>query len=175
MWQLGGTHSIESEDSVSAMLRYASGASGVIQASTSFWPGYPERIEIHGAKGTAIISGDQLTAWDVREDVGEPAPVAVKAASGASDPMAISLAPLERQLSDFGAACRAGRSPACSGEDGLRALALVSAIYDSCAGGHAVCLSAVRGEASADGWPRSQSGAEKQVLVPRRRTQDDNG
>ena len=53
MWQLGGTHAIESEDSVNAVLRYASGAMGVIQASTSFWPGYPERIEIHGTAGAA--------------------------------------------------------------------------------------------------------------------------
>jgi predicted dehydrogenase len=131
------------------VLRYASGASGVIQASTSFWPGYPERIEIHGTKGTAIISGDQLTGWDVQNDSGERAPVAAEAASGASDPLAISLAPFERQLSDFGEACREGRAPSCSGEDGFRALALVRAIYDSCAGGRAVCLSAVRGEASA--------------------------
>lgn len=143
IWQLAGTHVIESEDSVSAVLRYASGATGVIQASTSLWPGYPERIEIHGTNGTTIITGDQLTAWDVRDDSGEPAPLAQKSASGASDPMAISLAPLERQLADFGTACRESRRPACSGEDGFRALQLVRAIYDSCAEGRKVSLSAV--------------------------------
>ncbi len=73
-WQLGGTHAIESEDPVCAVLRYASGATGVIQASTSLWPGYPERIEIHGTKGTAIVTGDQLTTWDVQGDAGETAP-----------------------------------------------------------------------------------------------------
>ena len=129
------THAIESEDSVSAILRYASGATGVIQASTSIWPGYPERIEIHGTKGTAIITGDQLTTWDVQEDSGEPAPIAQNAASGASDPMAISLAPFERQFLDFGEACREGRAPACSGVDGYRALQLVRSIYTSCAEG----------------------------------------
>jgi predicted dehydrogenase len=114
-----------------------------MQASTSFWPGFPERVELHGTKGRAIITGDQLTAWDVREDSGEPAPVAQQAASGASNPMAISLAPFERQLLDFGSACVEKRPPACSGEDGFRALQLVRAIYDSCAGGRAVSLSAV--------------------------------
>jgi UDP-N-acetyl-2-amino-2-deoxyglucuronate dehydrogenase len=143
MWQLGGTHAIESEDSVNALLRYASGALGVVQASTSLWPGYPERIEIHGTKGTAIVTGDQLTAWDVQEDSGEPAPLAQKSASGASDPMAISLVSIERQLADFGEACRDGRPPACSGEDGFRALQLVRAIYDSCAEGRRVALSEV--------------------------------
>ena len=142
MWQLGGTHAIESEDSVCALLRYACGASGVIQASTSLLPGYPERIEIHGTNGTAIITGDQLTTWDVRDDHGEPAPLARRSASGASDPMAISLEPVERQLSDFGEACCQGRPPACSGEDGYRALQLVRATYDSCAEGRRVTLSA---------------------------------
>jgi predicted dehydrogenase len=132
-WQLGGTHAIESEDMVSAVLRYASGATGVIQASTSVWPGYPEQLEIHGTKGTAIVTGDQLTAWDVQGDPGDDAPKARGAASGASDPMAISLAPFERQLLDFGEACTAGRAPACSGADGYRALQLVRSIYESCA------------------------------------------
>ena len=69
-WHLGATHKIESEDLVSAVMHYASGATGVIQAATALWPGYPERIEIHGTKGSAIVTGDQLTTWDVRDDCG---------------------------------------------------------------------------------------------------------
>ena len=46
MWQLGALHKIESEDVVNAVVRYASGATGVIQAATAFWPGYPERIRV---------------------------------------------------------------------------------------------------------------------------------
>lgn len=138
MWRLGAAHSIESEDVVSAVLQYASGATGVIQASTAIWPGYPERLEIHGTNGTAIVTGDQLTTWDVREDSGEPAPIAAKTASGASDPLAISLTPFERQFLDFGAACQTGRTPACSGIDGFRALQLVLTIYESCKDGRIV-------------------------------------
>jgi len=139
-WQLGALHKIESEDCVSALLRYASGATGVLQASTALWPGYSERIEIHGAKGTAIVTGDQLTTWDVQDDSGEPAPLAAQSASGASDPMAISLTPFERQLSDFGEACKASRAPACSGIEGYQALQLVRGIYTSCAEGRRVQL-----------------------------------
>lgn len=135
MWQLGAVHSIESEDVVNAMLRYRSGATGVIQASTAIWPGYTERIELHGTKGTAIISGDKLTHWDVQEDNGPAAPVAGNVASGASDPMAISLAPFERQFQDFADAIRTKRRPSISGEDGLAALELVEAIYKSCRSG----------------------------------------
>jgi UDP-N-acetyl-2-amino-2-deoxyglucuronate dehydrogenase len=137
-WQIGATHKIESEDCVCAVMRYASGATGVIQAATALWPGYPERVEIHGTKGSAILTGDQLTAWDVEDDEGEAAPVRQQAKSGASDPMAISTVPFERQLAEFGEACRAGRAPACSGVEGYKALELVRSIYTSCAEGRKV-------------------------------------
>lgn len=137
-WQRGATHKIESEDVVCATIRYASGATGVIQASTAFWPGYPERIEIHGDKGTAVVTGDRLTAWDVRDDFGQAPPVATGVASGASDPMAIALTPFERQFQDFAEACQTGRPPMSSGMDGLGALQLVRSIYTSCAEGKPV-------------------------------------
>jgi UDP-N-acetyl-2-amino-2-deoxyglucuronate dehydrogenase len=131
-WQLGALHKIESEDLVCAVMRYTNGATGVVQAATALWPGYPERIEIHGTKGSAIVTGDQLTAWDVKDDEGEPAPIAREAKSGASDPMAISLAPFERTFLDFGEACKTGHAPNSSGVEGYRALQLVTAIYESC-------------------------------------------
>jgi predicted dehydrogenase len=140
VWQLGALHKIESEDVVNAVVRYANGATGVIQAATAFWPGYPERIELHGTKGTAVVSGDKLTVWDVQNDTGEPAPVAKDVASGASDPMAISLEPFERQFRDFGEAIRTGRKPAVSGEEGYQALEIVEAVYRSCRGGEKVML-----------------------------------
>jgi UDP-N-acetyl-2-amino-2-deoxyglucuronate dehydrogenase len=137
-WQLGALHKIESEDNLCALLYYSSGAMGVIQAA--LWPGYSERVEIHGTKGSAIVTGDQLTTWDMMDDSGEAAPIAKQAASGASDPMAISITPFERQLHDFGEACKAGRAPACSGLEGYQALQLVRSIYTSCAEGRRVEL-----------------------------------
>ncbi len=139
-WQLAALHKIQSEDVVCAMMRYANGATGVIQASTAFWPGYSERIEIHGTKGSAIFTGDKLTSWDVENDQGEPAPVEREAMSGSSDPMAIPLTPFERQFQDFGEACKTGRKPLVSGEDGVRALEFVVSVYQSCREGKKVVL-----------------------------------
>ena len=139
-WQLGALHKIESEDVVNAVVRYANGATGVIQASTAFWPGYTERTEFHGTKGTAVISGDKLTTWDVENDSGEPAPLAREVSSGASDPMAISTEPFEKQFRDFGEAIRAGRRPLVGGEEGLQALEIVEAVYQSCRTGEKVTL-----------------------------------
>ena len=140
MWQLGAAHTIESEDVVSAVVRYERGATGVIQAATAFWPGYSERIELHGTKGTAIITGDQLTTWDVKDDAGEPPPMSTGVASGASDPMAISVESFERQFLDFGDAITTGRKPLVAGEEGYQALELVDAIYRSCRSGRAVVV-----------------------------------
>jgi len=141
-WQLGALHKIESEDVIASLLRYENGAMGVIQASTAFWPGYTERLEIHGTRGTAIISGDKLTTWDVEGESDDDAPIERDVKSGASDPMAISLTPFERQFLDFGEAIREGRKPLVSGEEGYRALELVEAIYRSCREGAKVVLSA---------------------------------
>jgi UDP-N-acetyl-2-amino-2-deoxyglucuronate dehydrogenase len=126
-WQLGAAHRIESEDVVNALLRFESGATGVIQASTAVRPGYPERIEIHGTRGSAIVTGDKLTAWDADGD----APVESAAMSGASEPMNISTRSFERQFLDFAQAIGEGRAPLVSGEDGYRAVELVDAIYRS--------------------------------------------
>jgi predicted dehydrogenase len=139
-WTIGAAHAIQSEDMVTAVLRYANGATGVIQASTAFWPGYPERIEFHGTRGTAVITGDKLTAWDVRDDAGDPPPLAQNLASGASDPMAISVETFERQFLDFGDAIRTGRKPVVGGEEGYQALEIVDAIYRSCRTGDKVKL-----------------------------------
>jgi predicted dehydrogenase len=140
MWQLGAAHEIESEDVVNALIRYSSGATGVIQASTAILPGYPERIELHGTKGPAIISGDKLLTWDVADDSGDSAPIQDNVESGASDPMAIPLMPFERQFLDFAAAIRSGRKPLVAGEEGYEALEVVEAIYQSCRTGQNVFL-----------------------------------
>ena len=105
------------------------GATGVIQASTSLWPGYPERIEftapteppsspeINSPPGMFATTAASLPLW--RRN---PLP---ELRSHGHFPRIH-----QRQLSDFGAACREARPPACSGEDGYRALQLVRAIYD---------------------------------------------
>ncbi|HXR75063.1 MAG TPA: Gfo/Idh/MocA family oxidoreductase [Bryobacteraceae bacterium] len=144
VWQLGALHRIESEDVVNGLFEYRSGATGVIQAATAFWPGYTERIEIHGTRGSATLSGDQLTAWDVRDDeeanAADPAPLAQNVASGSSDPMAISLTSFERQFEDFADAIRTGRDPVITGEEGYRALEVVLGVYKACRSGQRVEL-----------------------------------
>jgi UDP-N-acetyl-2-amino-2-deoxyglucuronate dehydrogenase len=145
-WQIAARHKIESEDVVCAVLKYRNGATGVLQASTAFLPGFPERVEIHGTKGTCILTADRLTAWDVPNDHGERAPVQHDVMSGSSDPMAISLTPFERQFLDFGEAVRKKSQPLVSGEEGLKALEIVLGVYQSCRTGERVVIEPLGGE-----------------------------
>jgi UDP-N-acetyl-2-amino-2-deoxyglucuronate dehydrogenase len=139
-WQLGCVHDIESEDIVNAVLRFESGATGVIQASTAIWPGYTERLELHGTNGSAILASGKLVSWDVQDDSGDPAPLGTETTSGASDPMAVSVVPLERQFLDFANAVKRGGRPLVTGEQGLAALQIVEAVYDSCRSGHKIAI-----------------------------------
>jgi len=141
-WQLHAAHEMEAEDIVNALLTYESGATGVIQASTAFWPGYTERIELHGTKGSATITGDLLTGWDVEGDDGSDAPVVEAGdASGASDPMAIPIENLKRGFADFAEAVKSGGSPLIDGEEGYRALQIVLGVYKAARSGSVVILS----------------------------------
>jgi predicted dehydrogenase len=112
----------------------------VIQAATAIHPGYPETIQIHGTKGSAMITGDRLTAWDVQGDAGGDAPLSTSVDSGAADPMAISLEPLKRQFLDFGNAVKNHTKPLVDGEEGFRALQIVLGVYESARSGKVVSL-----------------------------------
>src|SRR5437899_1674895 len=83
---------IEVEDTAVACLRFANGALGVIEATTSVHPGLPKTIAIHGDRGTAIIEQEDILRWDFSPE--SPTDLAVKqrfatkvgASGGASDP-----------------------------------------------------------------------------------------
>ena len=52
--------SIDTEDIACATVEYANGAVGIVDATTTAYPGYPERIEIAGTKGSALLEGERL-------------------------------------------------------------------------------------------------------------------
>ena len=59
-------HSIEVEDTAVAVLEFASGAVGSIEATTSVYPGYPRRVELTGTEGTIVIEHDRIIQSDLR-------------------------------------------------------------------------------------------------------------
>ena len=53
-------HRMETEDVVAAAMRFENGALGTLDATTAAYPGFPERIEIIGRNGTAVLAGTGL-------------------------------------------------------------------------------------------------------------------
>jgi predicted dehydrogenase len=127
-------HRMETEDTVCAAVRYASGAIGVIDATTAAYPGGPERIELIGAKGTATLAG---TALDVRWHDGRQETIAPDASSGGTgaDPMAF---PHDYHLGvwrDFLDAVETGGPPRISGAEALEVHRLIDALLAAGAAG----------------------------------------
>jgi predicted dehydrogenase len=135
---------IEVEDTAVAVIRFKSGALGVIRATTSVHPGYPKTIAIHGDRGSAAIEQDDVLRWDFTPETAEDHAVRerfaarVGASGGAADPKAISHEGHRRQLADFVAAVQNNRPPAVDGREGKKAVDLICAIYESAATGRAV-------------------------------------
>lgn len=137
---------IEVEDTAAAVLRFKSGAIGVIQATTSVHPGYPKTIAIHGDKGSAVIEQEDVLRWDFTpptpddDETKRRFAAKVGASGGAADPKAISFEGHRRQLADFVDACRTNRAPAVDGREGRKAVEVITAIYESNRTGRAVAI-----------------------------------
>ncbi|UQU61267.1 Gfo/Idh/MocA family oxidoreductase [Couchioplanes caeruleus] len=62
---------IEVEDVAAGVVRFESGALGVLHATTSAYPGLSARLQVHGDRGSAVIDDDQLVLLgDSREAAG---------------------------------------------------------------------------------------------------------
>lgn len=124
-------HAIEVEDGGVAILEYADNRLGLIQATTAAYPGYPEQLQFHGTRGSAIFhKGEARLEWhllDPAEDGEEQA----EASSGAARPMDISDAGHIAQFQDFAAAIREQRPPLVDGREGRKSIEVVEAIYRS--------------------------------------------
>jgi predicted dehydrogenase len=145
-WIMGGVESVygqtgtftherlEVEDNAVATLRFKSGAIGVIEGSTSIQPGRPRRIELHGEKGTAIIDDDSVEIQpsgddsdkenqdDKNEQIG----------AGSGSPLAgFSIDPHKDQFNAIAKAIENNEHPPIAGEESIKSLAIILAIYES--------------------------------------------
>lgn len=139
---------IEVEDTLAATLRFKSGAIASFTASTALTPGLGLRIAVTGANGATAGLHEYPEGAPAVNDVW-----AVPGAGGANnlgtyelpDEVIVDL-PLDQingaltpfhtaQIGDFVAALRDGRDPEVTGEDALRSMRIMSAMYASARSG----------------------------------------
>jgi predicted dehydrogenase len=123
-------HQMETEDYACAAVRYASGAIGIIEATTANYPGEAERIEFIGSKGTAVLSGYGFTAryHDGSQEVFTPP---LKSCGGGADPMAF---PHDLHLAvwrDFLEAIEQHRAPRIPASEALKVHRLIDAMLEA--------------------------------------------
>lgn len=134
---------IEVEDTAVAIVKFQSGALGVIEGATSAYPGLLKRTEIHGENGSVRVEQDDITLWQFREPrEGDDRMVAQGNAlsGGASDPRDISHAGHREQIADFLHAIDTQGQPRVDGREGRKAVEVIRAIYRSARTGRPVVL-----------------------------------
>jgi len=135
-WVFGGTatqlHSIEVEDTVTAVMEFANGALGTLEASTAAYPGYPRRVVISGTEGTVVLEHDRLVTVDLRHPPEDAAPSGEGDSNQSASSAVVSDIRGHRLLLENFLQAIQGTAPVCcSGEEGLQSVALAQAVYAS--------------------------------------------
>lgn len=128
---------IEVEDTGVAVVKFKSGALGVIEGSTSVYPGFLKKIEICGTEGSVVLEEESIKVWEFKNERPEDEEIRREflnktwAGGGASDPKAINSLGHEREFCDIADAVANNREPKISGESAAEPVKIISAIYES--------------------------------------------
>jgi len=126
-YALTAAHRMESEDLVTAAVRYANGAVGTIEATTAAYPGFGEQIRFIGTEGTATLAGHAFRIQRT-DGSGEEFTPNIAAGGVGADPMDF---PHDLHLAvwrDFLDALDTGRPPRVSAREALNVHRLIDAL-----------------------------------------------
>lgn len=123
-------HRMQTEDLVHATLRFSNGAIGALSATTAAYPGFRDRIEILGTKGSARLEDDQgvINLMDGRTFILEDGS---DGGGAGADPMAFSHHNHRALHEDFLDALTEDRQPLVNGDEALKAHRLIDKLLRS--------------------------------------------
>ncbi len=126
-------HDIEVDDNTAACFVFENGALGTLQTSTATKAAFPAKLTIFGSDGGLEIDGNVLTIHhgDGKTDVIDYAARQGGQVGSATDPKKFSLVAHSRLMNDFVDAIINDREPAINGEEGLKSIKVVRAVYES--------------------------------------------
>ena len=129
-------HRMEAEDFVAAGVRFANGALGSLMATTAFFPGAPERVELAFSRANAVLGpgGVSIRYRDGREeDFGE-----ARGSGSGADPMDFPHDAHRALHADFIDALENRRAPRVTGRDALAVHRFIDALVAAARGRTAV-------------------------------------
>jgi len=116
---------IDTEDVAAAAVRFQNGAIGTLDATSVARPGYPERIEIAGTRGSAVLETFQLT---INRDGRDTEVVgSAQSGGGGADPMAFDHGPHKAVITEMLDAIEQGREPSNNARSALHVQRLIEA------------------------------------------------
>ncbi|MEX1351184.1 MAG: Gfo/Idh/MocA family oxidoreductase [Desulfobacterales bacterium] len=131
---------IETEDNAVAIVKFTSGALGVIEGSTScFSPtGHPAEVHICGSEGSIFMRDNSFTVWDFKRKRSSDKKNMQKfraepgeAGAGAADPSAIDFSGHQKNFEDAVRSLKRGDKPFIDGTEARKSIEIILAIYHS--------------------------------------------
>lgn len=133
-WDVTPLHSIETEDLVVAILRFANGALATVTSSTAIKAPGPRSITISGEQGLIELVGDDIGRWTIPGLADRATTLRAADVDRGDTALRAGFTDSElhrRQIEDFVTAIREGRAPLVDGLEGRRTLEVIRAIYHS--------------------------------------------
>ena len=122
-------HKMEAEDFAIAVVRFENGARGIVEATTSAYPGFDTSTEIFGTRGSAAFDGSRVVSFKVEGEEIDLTTKEEKAGSGKTDPLAIGLGGHAAQVAEFVSCILYDQQPAVNVREARIAIDALCKIY----------------------------------------------
>jgi UDP-N-acetyl-2-amino-2-deoxyglucuronate dehydrogenase len=150
---------IEVEDAAVGVVKFESGALGVLHATTSAYPGLSARLHVHGDRGSVVIDNDELsfihvtragseaeeksygsTSTSVNQIADYPQASAAPGAAAGSNAGSLTTSSHRRQYENFLAAANGEEELRVDLETNRQSIAVITGVYESARTGQPVRL-----------------------------------
>ncbi|MBR6765982.1 MAG: Gfo/Idh/MocA family oxidoreductase [Clostridia bacterium] len=120
-------HDIEVEDTSVSVVEFESGALGVIEATTSVYPGFSRKIQLHFTNGSILIKENKIEKLIIK---GRESEINAVASHGTqADPTSVNIENHKKQLNNFVNAVIGTETLIMGSTEGKKAVEIIERIY----------------------------------------------